>query len=38
MHANHPDMAKRWERDTPRGKHLPKHKRKKARKKHGRKK
>lgn len=23
MHANQPDMAKRWEADTPKGKKLP---------------
>jgi hypothetical protein len=23
MYANKPDMAKRWEADTPEGKHLP---------------
>lgn len=23
MHATHPAMAKRWERETPKGKHLP---------------
>lgn len=24
MHATHPEMAKRWERETPKGKALPK--------------
>lgn len=24
MHANHPEMAKRWEAETPKGKKLPK--------------
>ena len=24
MYANHPDMAKEWEADTPKGKKLPK--------------
>lgn len=24
MHANHPEMAKRWEKETPKGKKLPK--------------
>lgn len=24
MHATHPDMAKRWEKETPKGKKLPK--------------
>ena len=23
MHATHPAMAKRWEKETPKGKHLP---------------
>ena len=23
MHANKPDMAKRWEKETPKGKRLP---------------
>ncbi len=26
MYANHPNMAKRWEKDTPKGSKLPKHK------------
>ena len=36
MYAFHPEMAKRWEKETPKGK-LPKHvkKRRKRRKKHG---
>lgn len=25
MYANHPEMAKRWEKDTPKGSHLPEH-------------
>lgn len=25
MHATHPAMAKRWEKETPKGKPLPKH-------------
>jgi hypothetical protein len=25
MYANHPDMAARWEKHTPKGKKLPKH-------------
>lgn len=24
MYATHPDMAKRWEKETPKGKRLPK--------------
>lgn len=32
MHIHHPAMAARWEAETPKGKKLPKHKRKK---KHG---
>ena len=24
MYANHPEMAKRWEKETPKGKRLPK--------------
>lgn len=24
MHANHPEMAKKWEKETPKGKSLPK--------------
>lgn len=35
MYANEPEMAKRWEKDTPKGKKLPRHKKK--RKKGGRK-
>lgn len=27
MWYHHPNMAKRWERETPKGKKLPKHKR-----------
>lgn len=30
MFANHPAMAKRWAKHTPKGKKLPKHKRKTA--------
>jgi len=30
MHAAHPEMAKRWEAHTPKGKKLPKHVPKKA--------
>lgn len=26
MYANKPEMAKRWEKETPKGKKLPKHK------------
>lgn len=25
MYANHPEMAKRWQRDTPKDAHLPTH-------------
>jgi len=25
MYANHPEMAKRWEKHTPKGKKLPEH-------------
>lgn len=25
MHAKHPEMAKRWEKETPKGKKLPSH-------------
>jgi hypothetical protein len=25
MYENHPEMAKRWEKETPKGKRLPKH-------------
>jgi len=32
MHANHPDIAKRWEKETP-DKKLPKKKKKKDKKK-----
>jgi len=32
MYANHPEIAKRWEAHTPKGKKLPKHV-KKAKKK-----
>ena len=33
MWANHPDMAKRWEAETPKGKKLPEHVKKKKGKK-----
>jgi hypothetical protein len=34
MHANHPEMAARWDKETPRGKKLPKHvKKRKAKRK-----
>jgi len=38
MYATHPEMAKRWEKETPKGKHLPKRVRhhKKARRHGGR--
>lgn len=25
MHANHPEMAKEWDKETPKGKKLPEH-------------
>jgi hypothetical protein len=25
LYANHPEIAKRWEKETPKGKRLPKH-------------
>ena len=28
LHIHHPEMAERWERETPKGKKLPRHKRK----------
>ncbi len=30
MHAKHPEMATRWEAETPKGKKLPKHVKKKG--------
>lgn len=30
MYANHPDMAKRWQADTPKGKKLPQKAKKKG--------
>ena len=27
MYAHHPEMARRWQRETPKGKHLPRRKR-----------
>jgi hypothetical protein len=35
MHATHPAMAKRWEKETPKGKLLPKKKAPLPRKKKG---
>ena len=32
MHANKPEMAKRWEKETPKGKDLPKKVKKKTKK------
>ena len=31
LYANHPEIAKRWEKETPKGKKLPKHKKKYSR-------
>ena len=36
MWANDPEMAKRWQAETPKGKRLPKHVKKKKKGKHGR--
>lgn len=33
MHANRPEMAKRWEDETPKGKSLPEHVKKDKKKK-----
>lgn len=33
MYANHPDMAARWQSETPQGSNLPEHVKREARKK-----